>query len=201
MRPHICPQCEAWRVQRRDVGRVQRSFCLAFNLNPYRCGGCGWEGLRWEGEGKGWKKILLAPSTLARLAIVLLVFAGILYGASFLKEDPEEKGETARESPVVEPAPVPAVVEVPPPLVVPSAPPPVREKAEIAPPLRTAPQGIAASGATVTAKRKTIVVGNRDSKRYHLPGMKYYDQVKAYHRVEFSSEEEAIAAGYHRAPR
>jgi cytoskeletal protein RodZ len=43
------------------------------------------------------------------------------------------------------------------------------------------------------------VVGNSDSKRYHLPGMKYYDQVKAYHRVVFRSEKEAIAAGYRKA--
>lgn len=45
------------------------------------------------------------------------------------------------------------------------------------------------------------VVGNRDSKRYHLPGMVYYDKVKAYHRVTFNSEEEAINAGYHKASR
>jgi cytoskeleton protein RodZ len=43
------------------------------------------------------------------------------------------------------------------------------------------------------------LIGNRDSKRYHLPGMKFYDRVLAYHRVEFGSEEEAIRAGYHRA--
>ncbi len=45
------------------------------------------------------------------------------------------------------------------------------------------------------------VIGNRDSKRYHLPGMEYYDKVKAYHRVEFDSEEEAIQAGYRKAAR
>ena len=45
------------------------------------------------------------------------------------------------------------------------------------------------------------VVGNRDSKRYHLPGMKYYDKVEAYHRVEFDSEEEAIQSGYHKGPK
>ena len=45
------------------------------------------------------------------------------------------------------------------------------------------------------------VVGNRDSKRYHLPGMKYYDKVNEYHRVIFDSEEEAIHAGYHKASR
>ena len=48
-------------------------------------------------------------------------------------------------------------------------------------------------------KNKIKVIGNRDSKRYHLPGMKYYDKVKAYHRVIFNSEQEAINAGYHKA--
>jgi len=46
---------------------------------------------------------------------------------------------------------------------------------------------------------KVKVVGNRDSKRYHLPGMKYYDQVKSSHRVIFNSEAEAIKAGYSKA--
>jgi len=48
---------------------------------------------------------------------------------------------------------------------------------------------------------KVAVIGNSDSKRYHLPGMAYYDQVDAYHRVEFRSEEEAIKSGYRKAPR
>jgi len=48
-------------------------------------------------------------------------------------------------------------------------------------------------------EQKAKVIGNRDSKRYHLPGMKYYDKVLAYHRVEFDSEEEAIRAGYYKA--
>jgi tetratricopeptide (TPR) repeat protein len=45
------------------------------------------------------------------------------------------------------------------------------------------------------------VVGNSDSKRYHLPGMMFYDKVKEHHRVTFNSEEEAIKAGYHKASR
>ena len=49
--------------------------------------------------------------------------------------------------------------------------------------------------------KQVRVVGNRDSKRYHLPGMKYYDQVLEYHRVIFASEEEAVKAGYHKAPK
>jgi cytoskeletal protein RodZ len=48
-------------------------------------------------------------------------------------------------------------------------------------------------------KLKKKVIGNSDSKRYHLPGMKFYDKVKAYHRVEFDSQEEAIKAGYSKA--
>jgi tetratricopeptide (TPR) repeat protein len=47
--------------------------------------------------------------------------------------------------------------------------------------------------------KRVMVIGNRDSKRYHLPGMKYYNLVKAYHRIVFQSEEEAIQAGYHKA--
>lgn len=52
-----------------------------------------------------------------------------------------------------------------------------------------------------SASPKIKVIGNRDSKRYHLPGMKYYKAVKAYHRVEFESEADAVKAGYHKAPR
>ncbi len=53
-----------------------------------------------------------------------------------------------------------------------------------------------------SAKEEPVkVIGNSDSRRYHLPGMKYYDQVQAYHRVVFDSEQGAIEAGYHKAPR
>ncbi|MGZ6226480.1 MAG: sunset domain-containing protein [Syntrophales bacterium] len=41
-------------------------------------------------------------------------------------------------------------------------------------------------------------MGNRDSKSYHLPGMKYYDKVLERQRVIFDSEDEAIKAGYHK---
>lgn len=54
--------------------------------------------------------------------------------------------------------------------------------------------------APVLQEKKFKVIGNSDTKRYHLPGMKYYNAVKAYHRVEFDSEADAIAAGYHKAP-
>jgi hypothetical protein len=50
------------------------------------------------------------------------------------------------------------------------------------------------------ATQKTKVIGNSHSKRYHLPGMKYYNAVKASHRIEFDSEADAIKAGYNKAP-
>jgi tetratricopeptide (TPR) repeat protein len=49
-------------------------------------------------------------------------------------------------------------------------------------------------------QKKIIVIGNRDTKNYHLPGMKYYKKVKKHHRVIFHSEQAAIRAGYHKAP-
>jgi len=48
---------------------------------------------------------------------------------------------------------------------------------------------------------KYPVVANSDSRRYHLPGMKYYNQISSQHRVIFPSEEAARQAGYHKAPR
>ncbi len=57
---------------------------------------------------------------------------------------------------------------------------------------------IVTSEAAVHSKdeNRVKVIGNRDSKRYHLPGMKYYDKVLEHHRIIFDSEEEAIKAGY-----
>jgi hypothetical protein len=49
------------------------------------------------------------------------------------------------------------------------------------------------------AQDKAKVIGNSDSKRYHLPGMKYYHKIKAYHQVIFNSETEALKAGYTKA--
>ena len=69
-----------------------------------------------------------------------------------------------------------------------------------APPI-AAPAPKAAPAPAPEVAQKTKVIGNSDSKMYHLPGMKYYNAVKAYHRVEFDSETDAIKAGYNKAPR
>ncbi|MDD5169400.1 MAG: hypothetical protein PHN75_11325 [Syntrophales bacterium] len=57
------------------------------------------------------------------------------------------------------------------------------------------------SSPVVESGQAIKVIGNSDSRRYHLPGMRYYDRIDAHHRVEFSSEEGAIAAGYRKAPK
>ena len=59
--------------------------------------------------------------------------------------------------------------------------------------------GTTAGKAVPEIQGKGKVIGNRDSKLYHLPGMKYYDRVRAYHRIEFDSEEDAVHAGYRKA--
>ena len=60
--------------------------------------------------------------------------------------------------------------------------------------------GPGVAGGKIPPQPKGVrVIGNRDSKRYHLPGMKYYDLVKEYHRVVFPSEKDAVRAGYRKA--
>jgi len=61
-----------------------------------------------------------------------------------------------------------------------------------------------ALGAAAEMKKESvpfgiIVVGNSDTKRYHLPGMPNYDKVLKYHRVLFESEQQAIESGYYKA--
>jgi cytoskeletal protein RodZ len=52
-----------------------------------------------------------------------------------------------------------------------------------------------------TSQKKVKVIGNRKLKFYSLPGMKDYDKVESARRIEFNSEEEAVRAGYRKAPR
>jgi len=43
------------------------------------------------------------------------------------------------------------------------------------------------------------VYGNTDTKRYHLPGMPFYNKIKKHHRIVFQTEQEAIDKGYYKA--
>lgn len=43
------------------------------------------------------------------------------------------------------------------------------------------------------------IIGNKNSRIYHMPGGAFYDKISAENRVYFSSEEEAQKAGYRKA--
>ena len=47
--------------------------------------------------------------------------------------------------------------------------------------------------------QKKVIIGNKDTKRYHLFGMPNYNKVAKNHRIYFDSEEQAIALGYYKA--
>jgi TolA-binding protein len=53
--------------------------------------------------------------------------------------------------------------------------------------------------ANALTDKPVVIIASRDSKRYHLPGMPFYNKVKQHHHVVFNSEKEAIAAGYCKA--
>jgi cytoskeletal protein RodZ len=69
----------------------------------------------------------------------------------------------------------------------------------ISPPLADAVKAEEPQKRTLPPQKVMKVVGNSDTKRYHLPGMKYYNKVKKYHRITFPSEKDAINAGYYKA--
>jgi hypothetical protein len=71
----------------------------------------------------------------------------------------------------------------------------------VTPPVAQATALVKTSLVSPVPGQKVKVIGNKDSKRYHLPGMKYYNAVEVYHRVEFDSEADAIKAGYYKARR
>lgn len=52
---------------------------------------------------------------------------------------------------------------------------------------------------TKTAALSKPVVGNKRSKRYHLPDMPYYNRVYRQNRILFATEKEAIDNGYYKA--
>jgi cytoskeletal protein RodZ len=64
--------------------------------------------------------------------------------------------------------------------------------------------GMKESGSQASSARqgagKAKVIGNRKSKLYHVPGMKYYHRVRSNNRIVFNSEADAMKAGYSKAP-
>ena len=136
-------------------------------------------------KNKRWIKIAIISLGTIILIVVLLKIYGFI---------PEFDGVfVSTPKATLAPAPAPKAIPAPAPGVTPSPSPALEAKPTPAPEVTSAP--------ALEATQHTKVIGNRDSKRYHLPGMKYYDTVKPYHRVEFDSEADAIKAGYSKAPR
>ncbi len=170
----VCPRCSSWRVQGSETGSLFDRLLLALNLRLYYCDDCNWQGIgRIKGKRNhaGEARRLLAWKY---VFIALIIFAAA-YAVSVLLVH-MIGGNFTKNADVVSAGPNRGVPET----------------------------GLAVAKEETTAPKPLSVVkviGNRDSKLYHLPGMKYYQRVAAYHRVEFPSEEEAIAAGYRKAPR
>ena len=118
-----------------------------------------------------------------------------------------EKSAVQTTAPAKAPAAAPPVIQAKPVAQTPAA---AKSSVQTTAPVKTPVATQAAAQAVTLARtspvspapaQKVKVIGNRDSKRYHLPGMKYYNAVEAYHRVEFDSEADAIKAGYYKARR
>ncbi|MDQ5986539.1 MAG: hypothetical protein CSYNP_02269 [Syntrophus sp. SKADARSKE-3] len=171
----VCPKCSSWRVLASETGSFADRLLSSLSLRRYYCGDCGWQSI-------GLLKRSTAPNgDTGRLfawkyVLVALIIIGGTYAFSILVVHLVD-GISPTGTTVVSVGASKAASDKATP-VIPAAAVPREESA---------------------VKVKTV--GNRDSKLYHLPGMKYYDRVEAYHRIEFSSEEEAVAAGYHKAPR
>lgn len=170
----VCPKCTSWRVMGSESGSLLDRFLQTLRLQRYFCGDCGWQGigLLKEVRPAGGPPWYL---TVWRYFLVVAVFTGTAYGLSVLYA---QFADTR----------TPKAVE--------------KVSAGAGSAVSTSLPTLAETQARAEqTPQKIKVVGNRDSKRYHLPGMKYYDKVDAHHRVEFASEEEAVAAGFRRAPR
>jgi PilZ domain len=128
-------------------------------------------------KNKQWIKIaIISLGTIILIVVLLTIFGSISLDFIYPHTNKKVTNNFAHDSITTESATLPA--------------PPV-----------AAPAPSPSPAPTPEVTQKTKVIGNSDSKKYHLPGMKYYNAVKAYHRVEFDSETDAIRAGYSKAPR
>jgi hypothetical protein len=138
-------------------------------------------------KNKQWIKIaIISLGTIILIVVLLKIFGSISLDFIYPHTNKKVTNNFAHDSITTESATLPV-----PPITAPVP------KVTPAPVPASVPVPTSAPKAT----QKTKVIGNRDSKIYHLPGMKYYNAVKAYHRVEFDSEADAIKAGYNKAPR
>jgi len=182
-----CPKCSSWRVQTSE-----------HVVMSYRCLSCGWIeigdiklSLQSLPARKYLRPLLQSVWVYVVFSLVILV-GGYLISAEvitpakyFSLQDVvslfSEKSETAGEIKVESVTTEAPVIPEPPIRAVPSLP-----KAS----------SLGAESASLRQPEKIRVIANNKSKRYHLPGMKYYDKIPSDRRVVFTSEEAAQQAGY-----
>ena len=140
-------------------------------------------------KNKQWIKIaIISLGTIILIVVLLKIFGSISLDFIYPYTNKKVTNNFAHDSITTESATLPA-----PPIAAPAP----KEAPSPAP----APVLALSPAPAPEVTQKTKVIGNSDSKLYHLPGMKYYNAVKDYHRVEFDSETDAIKAGYSKAPK
>jgi len=187
-----CPKCNSWRVQTSE--HVVKS---------YRCLKCGWVeigdiklSLQSFPARKYLRPLLQSVWVYVVFSMVILV-GGYLISAEvitpakyFSLQDVaalfSEKSETAGEIKVESVTTKAPVIPEPPTRAVPSLP---------------KDSSLGAESATLRQHVNIRVVANNKSKRYHLPGMKYYDKIPRDRQVIFTSEDAAQRAGYSKSAR
>ena len=186
----MCPKCNSWRVQ-----------VLEHVMKSYRCLNCGWieiSDIKLRLQSLPPRQYLrpLLRSTWVYVVFSLVILVGgylitaevITPAKYFALQDKvslsSEKSEAAGEIKSKSMTTGAPVILEPSTRAVPSLP-------------KISPSG--AEGVSLRQPEKNRVVANRKSKRYHLPGMKYYDKVESDQRVIFPSEEAARQAGYRKA--
>jgi hypothetical protein len=178
----VCPKCTSWRVQDVETGSFRGLLLDIVNMGRYHCQDCGWQGIAKSKEKPRLIKALLQPSTWKNILFSFLILVGIYAVSNILMNITGKHASNEQtDSPVT-----------------------VKKSASgsttITQTKNTSTDAVAVQPLSASIQ-ELRVIGNSDSKRYHLPGMKYYRLVETHHRVEFSSEVEAVKAGYRKAPR
>lgn len=188
----LCPKCNSLRVQTSE-----------YVIKSYRCLSCGWIEITdiklflQSFPPKQYLRPLLRSAWVYVVLSLVILAGGYLISAevitpakyfslqdvvSLFSEKSETAGEIKAESVTTE-----APVDPEPPTQA------VLGLSEVS--------SFGAESASLRQPEKIRVIANSKSKRYHLPGMKYYDKIPSGRRVIFTSEEAAQRAGYSKSAR
>lgn len=179
----VCPKCTSWRLEGVETGLFRDRLLNALNLRLWYCKDCGWQGIARSKRKRNFIRVLLQSSAWKNILFGFLMLVGIYAVSNILITI---IGKYASNEQTDLPVKVTKAAS---------------GSTTVTPTTNTSADAVVTAQPLSASIQELKVIGNHDSKRYHLPGMKYYHLVEAHHRVEFSSEDEAIKAGYHKAPR